>query len=102
MSGNNDIDILSESARLTPGPTGPRCTVCNYHIHFDAHGDYCRCGGPSERFALTLQQRMRYLDEEGQRLKVAAQRHFNGDRSPEAQRELKAALRCWLDFMEEL
>jgi hypothetical protein len=102
VSGNNDIDFLSEAARLSPSnnPLGPACTICGYRIH--AIGDFCGCGGPSERFTLTLQQRMRYLDEEGQRLKVAAQRHFAGDRSPESQRELKAALRCWLDFMEDL
>jgi hypothetical protein len=75
------------------------CIICGYRLLSDYS---CMCGDPTVRFTLTMQLRLRYLDEEGQRLKVAATRHFNGDRSPEAQTELKAALRCWLDFMEDL
>lgn len=69
----------------------PECIICQKYIVYGQ----CGCGGYAERFTLTLQLQLRYLDIESQALERVARRYFDGDAT--AGRELKEAMRKWLE-----
>ena len=74
------------------------CEVC----HTEVIHTICGCGDTADRFALTMQRRMRYLDITTLELRVAATKHLRGDRTPETADALRVALENWLDATEDV